>query len=150
MSNIDEYNRISAENRTIDRDTNLTNTHNTLSQIHTNQSQVNYNTNSNSTTSRKRNFLSSINSNQNQFGASGDFVEATGRTSKKHKVAATTMDCDIDETKEKELGVHGNGKRANFSALGPNTNGSNLKLASNISKPGDIKKLTIKNFKCKL
>lgn len=143
MSNTDEYNRISAENRTIDRDSSsITNTHNTLSQTHTNQSTVNY-TNSNSTTSRKRNFLSSINSNQ--LKASVDSVETTGRTNKKHK--SVTMDCDMDDAKEKELGMHE--KRANFSALGPNTNGAHLKLASNIAKPGDIKKLTIKNFKCK-
>lgn len=43
-------------------------------------------------------------------------------------------------------------KRANFSVLG-STNGSIIKMpsanANNTAKPGDIKKLVIKNFKCK-
>lgn len=42
-------------------------------------------------------------------------------------------------------------KRANFSVLG-STNGSIIKMPSanpNQAKPGDIKKLVIKNFKCK-
>lgn len=147
MSNTDEINRITAENSGIERDINSlhiqsSNT-NSVSQTHTNQSSVN-NTSSNST-SRKRNLLCPINSNQ--IGTIGsDSID--GRSIKKHK--SSNMDCDMDEhPKEKDRGIHG--KRANFSALGlgSNTNGTNLKLGSSLSKPGDIKKLTIKNFKCK-
>lgn len=41
-------------------------------------------------------------------------------------------------------------KRPNFSALTPNTNATIVKMPINgLSKPGDVKKLIIKNFKGK-
>lgn len=42
-------------------------------------------------------------------------------------------------------------KRPNFSALGNGSNGTLLKIGpGNAGKPSDIKKLVIKNFKCKI
>ena len=52
------------------------------------------------------------------------------------------------EVNEIDHSENGGGKRPNFSALG-NLNLSITKTPSNTSKPGDIRKLVIKNFKCK-
>lgn len=112
--------------------------------------------NQNTTTSRKRNFLSSINRQNQQQTSTGEEDTSIGNhlhPHHKNNKRIKSMEVDIavsDQTtgsNRKDME-----KRANFSALGNTTNGAliNKMPSSNpTTKPGDIKKLVIKNFKSK-